>query len=102
MCAINTNVPTTININTASVEVLESIQPGITKTQVDDVITQRSNSALTTLPAVFTSPDNLATESSYYLMKSRVKIGNANKVMYSIIFWDGQNTKTLSRTQRTL
>ena len=102
LCAFNTSHATPININTASVEVLESIQPGITKAQLDDILQQRTDSALTKVPAVFTTTDNLATESNYYLLKSRVIIGNANKVMYSIIYWDGTNTHTLSRTQRTL
>lgn len=102
LCAFNTTHTTTININTASVEVLESIQPKITKAQLDDILQKRTDSALTSVPAVFTTAANLATESSYYLLKTRVKIGNANKVTYSIIYWDGTNTFTLSRTQRTL
>jgi len=102
LCAFNTSNATPININTASVEVLESIQPNITKAQLDDILQQRTDSALTSVPAVFTTPANLATASSYYLLKTRVVIGNANKVTYSIIYWDGTNTFTLSRTQRTL
>ncbi|MBL4712739.1 MAG: type II secretion system minor pseudopilin GspK [Gammaproteobacteria bacterium] len=102
LCAINTNSDTPININTASIEVLESIQPGITQAQLDDVLQQRSSGALTTVPEVFTTPTNLTTESNYYLLKSKVIIGNANKVMYSIIYWNGTNAITLSRTQRTL
>lgn len=102
LCAYVSNGPTPININTASVEVLESIQPDISEAQIAEVITNRTEEALTSIPAVFTTPDNLALESSYYLLKSKVTIGNANKVMYSIIFWDGQNSETVSRSQRTL
>jgi general secretion pathway protein K len=102
LCAFNTSKTTAININTASVEVLKSIQPSITTAQLDDILKKRTDSALTSVPAVFTTPANLATESSYYLLKTKVIIGNANKVTYSIIYWDGTNTFTLSRTQRTL
>ena len=102
LCAFKTNKPTPININTASVEVLESLQPDITKAQLDDVLQQRTDDALTKVPAVFTTADNLATESSYYLLKTRVLIGNASRVMYSIIYWDGKKTSTISRTLRTL
>ena len=102
LCAFKTNNNTPININTASIEVLESIQPDITQAQIDDLVQQRTSGALTTVPSVFTTPANLATESSYYLLKSKVIIGNAKKVMYSTIYWDGENTITLSRTQRTL
>ncbi len=102
LCAFNTDNNTPININTASVEVLKSLQPGITETQIEDILQQRTTDALTSVPSVFTTPDNLATVSSYYLLKTRVLIGNANKVTYSIIYWDGTKTSTISRTQRTL
>jgi len=102
LCAFDTRRTTAININTASVEVLKSIQPSITKAQLDDILQKRTDSALTSVPTVFTTPANLTTASSYYLLKTRVKIGNANKVTYSIIYWDGTSTFTLSRTQRTL
>ncbi|MCK5394509.1 MAG: general secretion pathway protein GspK, partial [Gammaproteobacteria bacterium] len=101
LCAFNTSNPTPININTASVEVLESIQD-LTDKQIDDILQQRTDDALTKVPAVFTTVDNLATESSYYLLKTRVLIGNASRVMYSIIYWDGKKTSTISRTLRTL
>ena len=102
LCAFNTDKDTPININTASVEVLKSLQPDITETQLNDILEQRTSGGLDSVPAVFTTRDYLATESSYYLLKSRVSIGNANTVMYSIIYWDGTNTSTISRTQRTL
>lgn len=102
LCAFNTDKATPININTASVEVLESIQPNINKTQLEDILQQRSDSPLTSIPKVFTTADGLATKSSFYLLKTRVVIGNANNVTYSIIHWDGNNTMTLSRTQRTM
>ena len=106
LCAFNTDKDTPININTASVEVLKSLQPGITDTQLNAILDQRTDASasggLNSVPAVFTTRDYLATESSYYLLKSRVSIGNANTVMYSIIYWDGTKTSTISRTQRTL
>ena len=81
---------------------LKSLQADITQTQIDDILQKRTSDALTSVPTVFTTPDNLATKSSYYLLRSRVLLGNANKVMYSIIHWDGEKIRTLSRTQRTL
>jgi general secretion pathway protein K len=102
LCAFHTANATPININTASVEVLKSLQPNITQAQIEDILQQRTDGALSAVPAVFKTPDNLATDSSYYLLRSKVSIGNANKVMYSIIYWDGAETSTVYRVQRTL
>ena len=102
ICAFHTANATPININTASVEVLKSIQPGITQSQIETILQQRTDAALTAVPPVFKTPDNLVTVSSYYLLKTKVLIGNANKVTYSIIYWDGTETSTIYRTQRTL
>ncbi len=107
LCAFNTlgNTPSKININTASIEVLKSIKPDITQEKLDDILQQRTNNAYTSVPAVFgTTISDLVTSSEYYLLRSKIVIGNASNVMYSIIHWDVANktTKTLARTQRTL
>ncbi len=109
LCAfnrLNNNEPFTININTASVEVLKSLQPGITQAQLDDILRQRVNNAFTAVPDVFTGDnrDGLVPTSRYYLLKSKVVIGNASNVMYSIIYWDDAKKlmTTLHRTLRTL
>jgi general secretion pathway protein K len=97
----NSNIP--ININTASVEVLKSLQPGITQPQIDDILQTREKDAYTKVPALFEEQTNLVTTSSYYLLKTTVKIGNAINVMYSIIFRAGTgDTKVIYSTQRTL
>ena len=98
----NANIP--ININTASVEVLKSLLPGIDQSKIDDIIEDRENSAYTKVPELFTEKANLVTDSSYYLLKTTTKIGNANNVMYSIISWDESDNKTdvIYSTQRTL
>jgi len=105
LCAFNTdnnsNIP--ININTASVEVLKSLQSGITQAQIEDIVQTREKDAYTKVPTLFEEQTNLVTTSSYYLLKTTVKIGNALNVMYSIVFRDGPgNTKVTYSTQRTL
>lgn len=103
LCAfktIHSNI--NININTASREVLKSLQPEITDTQLKDILQQRSDAILTRVPDVFTTQANLKLESEYYLLRSKVVIGNASKVMYSIIFWNGENTEAIFRSQRAL
>ncbi len=97
----NANIP--ININTASFEVLKSLQPNVDESQIDDIVQNRESTAYTKIPELFTEKKNLVTESSYYLLKTTTKIGNANNVMYSIIFWDGSGkTNVIYSTQRTL
>jgi general secretion pathway protein K len=97
----NSNIP--ININTASVEVLKSLQSDITQSQIDDILQTREKDAYTKVPALFKEQANLVTTSSYYLLKTTVKIGNANNVRYSIVFRDGSGkTKVTYSTQRTL
>ena len=97
----NANIP--ININTASVEVLKSLQPDIDQSKLDDIVQNREETAYTKVPEIFKEQKNLVTESSYYLLKTTAKIGNANNVMYSIIFWDGSGkSKVIYSTQRTL
>jgi len=105
LCAFNTNnnanIP--ININTASVEVLKSLQVGIETSQIDDIIKKRKDSAYTKVPDLFTEKKNIVTSSSYFLLKTTVKIGNANNVRYSIVFWDGKDIAEVTySTQRTL
>lgn len=102
LCAFHIGGPTPININTASIEVLKSLKPNITQPQIEAILQDRTTAALTAVPADFTISANLTTNSSYYLLRTTVKIGNANKVMYSIIYWDGKNTRTISRSQQTL
>ncbi|PCJ87966.1 MAG: hypothetical protein COA54_04170 [Thiotrichaceae bacterium] len=97
----NANIP--ININTASVEVLKSLQPDIDQSKIDDIVQNREDTAYTKVPEFFTEKTNLVTESSYYLLKTTTKIGNANNVMYSIIFWNGSGeSEVIYSTQRTL
>ncbi len=108
LCAFKTttnNEPFNININTASAKVLKSL--AISDEQVEKILQQRTDSAYKQIPIdIFTEAnnDNLVFESSYYLLKSKVVIGNASKVMYSIIHWDPakKQTKTISRTQRAM
>ncbi len=107
LCAFipNNNLPFNININTASAKVLKSLP--ITDEQVEKILTQRTDTAYKQIPAdIFTNNNDntIVANSSYYLLKSKVVIGNASKVMYSIIHWDPANkqTKTISRTQRAM
>jgi general secretion pathway protein K len=104
LCAFKTD-NYNININTASAKVLKSL--AISDEQVEKILTQRTDTVYKQIPTdIFTNNNDntIVANSSYYLLKSKVVIGSASKVMYSIIHWDPANkqTKTISRTQRAM
>ncbi len=114
VCAIATNnEATSINVNTASAEVLQSLATGMTESLVDSILKQREDTPFTSkenftsfsnLKTIITDTDQITVNSEYFLLRSQAIIGQANKVMYSIIFRDTSSgaTEVIFRTQRTL
>ena len=111
LCALNSS-SNSINVNTATAEVLQSLASGMTPAMTENIIQQRIQSPFNTI-ADFTSisglntiiknTDHLVTESEYFLLKTKAEIGQANMIMYSIIHRDASGkTEIVYRTQRTL
>jgi general secretion pathway protein K len=104
---------TSININTASAEVLQSLSATMTENLVSDILKRREETpfndlkeftAFAKLGTIIKDKANLSTSSNYFLLRTQAIIGQANKVMYSIIYRDANTgeTKIISRTQRIL
>lgn len=119
LCAFNTVPGSTpqINVNTASRDVLLSLSSTMTPAIADAIIACRGpNRAAFTDIANFISCDSslntiitpadrgqLDVTSDYFLLKTKVSLGDAKKTTYSIIFRDATGTsEIISRTQRTL
>lgn len=120
LCAFNTipGSPPEINVNTASREVLISLSPTMTATIADDIITCRGPApngaeftnindffSCSNVGATITAADRgqLNTISEYFLLKTKVSLGDAKKITYSIIFRNSTGaSQIISRTQRTL
>ncbi len=113
VCAIATNnEDTSININTASAEVLQSLSAKMTENLVSDILKHRDESPFNDLKeftnfsklgTIIKDKENLSTSSDYFLLRTQAIIGQANKVMYSIIYRDETGaTRIISRTQRTM
>jgi general secretion pathway protein K len=101
-----------INVNTASAEVLQSLSPDMTKALADSIIEQRKSTPFSSiseftgfsnLNTIIKNTDYLSTSSDYFLLKTKATIGQASKVMYSIIYRDAAGkTEVVYRTHRTL
>ena len=120
LCAFNTitGSPAQINVNTASRDVLLSLSSTMTATIADAIIACRGPEptgaeftnitdfiGCSTVNTVITGADRgqLTFSSDYFLLKTKVSLGDAKKITYSIIFRDPTGTsQIISRTQRTL
>lgn len=101
-----------INVNTASPEVLQSLSASMTKNLVADIIERRKEepfnnlnefTSFAKLGTIIKDTTKLSTSSNYFLLRTQAVIGQANKVMYSVIYRDDAGLSTvISRTQRTL
>jgi len=101
-----------INVNTASNEVLQSLAAGMTDALVEDIIQHREETpfndianftSFSNVKTIITNIEQLSVSSNYFLLRSQAKIGNANNIMYSIIYRDDEGkTAIIARTQRTL
>ena len=119
LCAFKekASTPHQININTASRDVLLSLSAKMTPALVDDIIACRGATGnemtdiahftdCSTVGTALSTPaelDQLGFTSEYFLLKTKISIGDAKKTTYSIIFRDAAGkTEIISRTQRTL
>jgi general secretion pathway protein K len=101
-----------INVNTASAEVLQSLSADMTESMVDNIIERRNEepfndlkefTSFSDLGTIIKNTDKLSTSSEYFLLRTQAIIGQANKVMYSVIYREESGeTSIISRTQRTL
>ena len=101
-----------ININTASAEVLKSLSPTMTDDLVKSIIEKRDEelfndvkefTSFAKLDTIIKDSTQLATSSDYFLLRTQAVISQANKVMYSIIYRDNAGkTEVISRVYRTL
>ena len=113
LCAFIANSnDVTINVNTASIEVLKSLSSEMTEQLATDIIERRDEelfdnikefTSFAKLGTIIKDTTKLSTSSDYFLLRTQAIIGQANKVMYSIIYRDNDGkTEIISRTQRTL
>lgn len=113
VCAFPTGgIITSINVNTASTEVLQSLSVNMTQKLAADILKHREDSpfnnlkefkAFAKLGTIIKDTENLTTVSDYFLLRTQAIIGQANKIMYSIIYRDATGKTTIvSRTQRTI
>jgi len=111
LCALTADSKS-INVNTATAEVLQSLDSGMTPSIVENIIQQRIQSpynnigdftSSSNLATIIKNTDYLVTESEYFLLRTRAEIGSANMIMYSIIHRDASGkAEVVYRTQRTL
>ncbi len=113
LCAFAANSKDiTINVNTASAEVLKSLSAKMNDNLVKDIIERRDEepfndikefTSFAKLDTIIKDTAKLSTSSDYFLLRTQAIIGQANKVMYSIIYRDDSGkTEIISRSQRTL
>ena len=111
LCAL-TAASKSINVNTATPEVLQSLASGVTPAIAENIVQQRIQkpynnigdfTSSSDLATIIKSTDHLVTESEYFLLRTRAEIGQANMIMYSIIHRDASGkAEVVYRTQRTL
>jgi len=102
----------TININTATIEVLKSLSNTMTDAIANDIIEEREENpfavvkdftSFSTVSTIITDTANLTTSSDFFLLRTQARIGHSNTVMYSIIFREASGqTNVIFRSQRTL
>jgi len=112
LCAFVAASTLSINVNTASAEVLKSLDANMTDVLVEDILQHRVDNpfnelkdftSFAKLGTIIKDTKNLSTTSDYFLLRTQAVIGQANKIMYSIIYRDDSGkTEIISRTYRTL
>jgi len=106
VCAINAN--TTINVNTASKEVLLTLAKNLTDSDVESIVTQQENGGFDTMNeftanSAFSgkglSADDLSLNSHHFLLTTNVMIGRIQQQVESLLYRDnsGQVTVRLRR-----
>ncbi|HSN18420.1 MAG TPA: type II secretion system minor pseudopilin GspK [Gammaproteobacteria bacterium] len=103
VCALP--APTSVNINTASIPVIESLNENITADVASQVIGERGSAPLTTSPDAL-KPFNIPNpnfDSSYFLLTVVAQIGSTHVTLYSLLKRDGAGQVTaIRRTFGTL
>ncbi|MCG6938423.1 MAG: type II secretion system minor pseudopilin GspK [Gammaproteobacteria bacterium] len=112
LCAYVAGSDPAINVNTASAEVLKSLSADMTDALAKDIIDHRADNpfndlkdftSFAKLGTIIKDTAKLSTSSDYFLLRTQAIIGQANKIMYSIIYRDGSGkTEIISRSYRTL
>jgi general secretion pathway protein K len=113
VCAFATgSKDVSINVNTASAEVLKSLSADMSDDLAKQVIECRDTepfrdlkefTSCARLETIIKDITKLSTSSDYFLLRTQAIIGQANKIMYSVIYRDeAGKTEVISRSQRTL
>lgn len=106
LCALPNIGPTPININTASIPVIQSIDPHVTADLASQVVGERGSAPITDAPQAFTQaaiPKNYATTSNYFLLTVVAQIGSTRVTLYSLLKRDSAGQVTaIRRTFGTL
>ena len=101
-----------INVNTASAEVLKSLSAEMSDELAKEIIDCRDKepfknlkefTSCAKLETIIKDTTKLSTSSDFFLLRTQAIIGQANKIMYSVIHRDeAGKTEVISRSQRTL
>ena len=107
VCAFGVNAP--INVNTASVEVLRSLADGLSESDAESIIEQRTETAFSDINE-FTSFNNLkdridsteglSVDTEYFMLTTESTIGQVSVVTYSVIQRTANgDTSVIARSQ---
>jgi general secretion pathway protein K len=107
VCAFG--VSTSININTATAEVLRSLADGLTDSDIENIIQQRSETPFNNVTEFIsssgldkktTSTEGLSVNTEYFMLQTESTIGQVRVTTFSIIHRniDG-NTTVIARSQ---
>jgi general secretion pathway protein K len=107
VCAFGVNTP--ININTATVEVLRSLADGLSDSDIENIITQRSETPFNSVSEFIsasnldkknTRTEGLSVNTEYFMLQTESAIGQVRVVTYSIIHRSSDgNTTVIARSQ---
>ena len=107
VCAFGVSTP--INVNTASAEVLRSLADDLADSEVEKIITQRSETAFNNineftsfndLKKKITSTDGLSVDTEYFMLTTESTIGQVRVISYSLIHRTSDaGTKVVARSQ---
>ena len=106
LCAlpVQGNTPTAINLNTASIPVIRSLNPSITADLASQVVGERGSAALTSEPQALRETNlNISQasydfKSSYFLLTVVAKIGSTHVTLYSLLKRSSGQVTAIRRT----
>ena len=104
--------PNSINVNTASKEVLKSLSANLTDQLAEEIISRRADqpfkdlkdfTSFKQLKTIIQNTGGISFSSETFLLRTQATLGNANLVVYSILRRDAAGeTSVIARSQRTL